>query len=93
MLQTLRTVHEMIGERGYVPRKKYEWIDDSKKMLQKVQNNYMVLWADRKTPEDSLMVFFSFEPKLNVQKAREFIETLEESKVHHAIVVHYIVFH
>jgi len=78
----------MMRDRGYKPRKGYEWVDDQKKMVQKVQNKDMVLWADRKTPEyDTVMVFFAFEDTLKVQKVRSFLETLEESEVNHAILV------
>lgn len=88
MLAALRTVHDMLYDRGYKPRKEYEWIDDQKKMVQRVQNKDMVLWADRKAPDDSLMVFFAVEPKLKVQKVRAFLATLDESKITHAILVY-----
>lgn len=88
MFPVLRTVYEMLSDRGYTPRAGYEWINDPKQLCARIVGKDLVYWGDREKPSDSVMVFFAYEPKLKINKARQFLEVLQTNNIDHAILVY-----
>ena len=90
MLAALKTVHEMLVDRGYTIRKGYEY-SETDENVQRIADTNVAVVADRKATEtytaDSVYVFFAFDAKLGVAKTREFQEIMEENKVKHGILV------
>lgn len=83
MLAALRTVHEMLHDRGFVVRPEYNINQDEKHQPQ-IQDNLAVVADKDGAP---IYVFFAFEPKLGVKETREFIERMNTDQVKQAILV------
>lgn len=94
LINVLQTVHEMIEKRGYKIRDKYQWefnkdgTRNDFKMIDKIKNDPITVWADRKTPEDSLIVFFFIENgKFGIGDWRNIVKIIKEKKINHFILV------
>jgi len=87
MLSALKTVHEMLRDRGYVIKKGYEWLDDSKQMIARCKKDELVVEAERKQPQDHVYVFFATEPKVKVARSRLYKPRMDKAHVNHMILV------
>jgi DNA-directed RNA polymerase subunit H (RpoH/RPB5) len=96
MLAALKTIHEMLGDRGYTIRDDYavefgNKPSEQRRLVAIAEDNLTVV-ADKEDLKDAgdgetVYVFFAFEPKLGVAKTRTYTERMEEDDIGHAIMV------
>ena len=76
----LKTVREMLTDRGYVETPKSKWTD--------YYHESSDLKCVAQLGQDVLFVYFATDIKVPVKKAREYVAHMEKGNITHAIVVH-----
>lgn len=76
----MKTVRELLTDRGYIEIPKAAWSD--------YHNESADLKCVAQLDQDTLFVYFATDIKVPVKKAREYVAHMEKGNITHAIVVH-----